>query len=289
MTPGRKLRDAWSAGPFALPGAFSPLVAKLVERIGFRAVYLSGGALSAGHGVPDIGLLTLTEFVAQAQLTAQATSLPLLCDADTGFGEAMNVERTVRMFEAAGVAGIHLEDQEFPKRCGHLSGKSLVSPEAMVAKLRAAVAARRDPDFVIVARTDARGVTSFDDAVNRARLYLDAGADAIFPEALEGTEEFARFAKAVPCPLLANMTEFGKGPLLDVKLLGELGYRMILFPLTAFRVAMRAAEETLQNLIAAGTQAASVPKMMTRAELYDLLGYTGYEQRDRRYFGETKK
>jgi methylisocitrate lyase len=283
-SPGRKLRDAWEAGAFALPGAFSPLVARLAERIGFRAVYLSGGALSADNGVPDIGLLTLTEFVAEAQLTAQATALPLLCDADTGFGEALNVERTVRLFEAAGVAGIHLEDQELPKRCGHLSGKSLVSPEEMAAKIRAACAARRDRDFVIIARTDARGVNGFDDAVARAKLYLDAGADAIFPEALETPDEFARFAKAVPCPLLANMTEFGKSPNMTVKQLGDLGYRMILFPLTAFRVAMKAAEETLRNLFEHGTQAASIPRMMTRAELYDLLGYTGYEARDRKYF-----
>ncbi len=284
-SPGARLRDAWKSGPIALPGVFSPLVAKLAERIGFQGVYLSGGALSAGNGVPDIGLLTLTEFVAAAQLTAQATTLPLLCDADTGFGESLNVERTVRMFEAAGVAGIHLEDQEMPKRCGHLSGKSLVSPEEMAAKIRAAVAARRDPDFVIIARTDARGVTNFDDAVSRARLYFEAGADAIFPEAMTSAEEFREFANAVPCPLLANMTEFGKGPLLTVKALGEMGYRMILFPLTAFRVAMRAAEETLQDLIQHGTQTASVAKMMTRAELYDLLGYTGYEERDRAYFG----
>jgi methylisocitrate lyase len=252
-------------------------------------VYLSGGALSAGSGVPDIGLLTLTEFVAAAQLTAQATRLPLLCDADTGFGESLNVERTVCLFEAAGAAGIHLEDQEMPKRCGHLSGKSLVTPDEMAAKIRAAVAARRDPNFVIVARTDARGVTSFDDAVARAKLYLDAGADAIFPEAMQSADEFARFAKLVPCPLLANMTEFGKGPLLDVKTLGEMGYRMVLFPLTAFRVAMRAAEETLAELFRDGTQAASVPKMMTRAELYDALGYTGYEHRDRAYFGENRQ
>jgi methylisocitrate lyase len=286
-SPGRRLRDAWTAGPFALPGAFNPLVAKLAEKLGFRAVYLSGGALSAGNGVPDIGLLTLTEFVAHAQLTAQATTLPLLCDADTGFGEALHVERTVRMFEAAGVAGIHLEDQEMPKRCGHLSGKSLASPEAMAAKIRAAVAARCDPDFVIIARTDARGVTGFNDAVKRAKLYLDAGADAIFPEAMENADEFARFAKAVPGPLLANMTEFGKGPLLDVKTLGDMGYRMILFPLTAFRVAMKAAEDTLRDLLEKGTQAGSVAKMMTRAELYDALGYTGYEQRDREYFGGT--
>ena len=284
QSPGRMLRDAWKAGPIAIPGVFNPLVAKLAERIGFQAVYLSGGALSAGNGVPDIGLLTLTEFVQQAQLTAQATSLPLLCDADTGFGESLNVERTVRLFEQAGVAGIHLEDQLMPKRCGHLSGKSLVEPEVMAAKIRAAVAARRDPDFVIIARTDARGVTSFDDAVNRAKLYLDAGADGIFPEAMQDADEFARFAKAVPCPLLANMTEFGKGPLIDVKSLGDMGYRMVLFPLTAFRTAMKAAEETLKDLFAAGTQKNSMPTMQTRAELYDLLGYAGYEERDRKYF-----
>ena len=284
-SPGRQLRDAWSAGPIALPGVFNPLVAKMAERIGFRAVYLSGGALSAGNGVPDIGLLTLSEFVQHAQLTAQATTLPVLCDADTGFGESLNVERTVRLFEAAGVAGIHLEDQQMPKRCGHLSGKSLVEPEVMAAKIRAAVAARRDPDFVIIARTDARGVTGFDDAVKRAKLYLAAGADGIFPEALETAEEFARFAKEVPTTLLANMTEFGKSQLLDVATLGSLGYRLVLFPLTAFRVAMKAAEETLSELFRLGTQKGTVPKMQTRAELYDVLGYTGYEERDRRYFG----
>lgn len=284
-SPGRNLRDAWTAGPIAVPGVFSPLVAKLAERIGFRAVYLSGGALSAGNGVPDIGLLTLTEFAAQAQLTAQATALPLLCDADTGFGEALNVERTVRLFESAGVAGIHLEDQEMPKRCGHLSGKSLVEPERMAAKIRAACAARRDGDFIIVARTDARGATGFDDAVARAKLYIDAGADAIFPEALESVQEFERFARALQCPLLANMTEFGRSPNLSVKQLGEIGYRMILFPLTSFRVAMKAAEETLIGLFQNGIQSASLPRMMTRSELYELLGYSGYEERDRAYFG----
>jgi methylisocitrate lyase len=279
------MREAWATGPFALPGVFSPLVARLAERIGFQAVYLSGGALSASSGVPDIGLLTLTEFVSQAQLIVQTTNLPLLCDADTGFGEALNVERTVKLFEAAGVAGIHLEDQQMPKRCGHLSGKTLIESEQMAAKIRAAVAAKRDADFVIIARTDARSVHGFDDAVGRARLCLEAGADAIFPEALETAEEFARFAKLVPCPLLANMTEFGRSPNLSVQQLGDLGYKMILFPLTAFRVAMRAAEETLQDLFRNGTQSASISKMMTRAELYDLLGYTGYEERDRAYFG----
>jgi len=285
LSPGRKLRDAWSSGTFALPGVFAPLVARVAERIGFQAVYLSGGALSASSGLPDIGLLTLSEFVAHAQLIVQATTLPLLCDADTGFGEALNAERTVKLFESAGVAGIHLEDQHMPKRCGHLTGKSLVEAEQMSAKIRAAAAAKRDPDFVIIARTDARSVYGFDETVRRAQLYLEAGADAIFPEALETVDEFARFAKLVPCPLLANMTEFGRSPNLSVKQLGELGYRIVLFPLTAFRVAMRAAEETLLDLFRSGTQAASIPKMMTRAELYGLLGYTGYEERDRAYFG----
>jgi len=284
-SPGRRLRDAWAAGPLAIPGAFNALTARLIERLGFRAVYLSGGALSAAAGVPDIGLLTLTEFADEARRLAAATSLPLLCDADTGFGEALNVERTVQAIEAAGAAGIHLEDQLFPKRCGHLSGKSLVEPEVMAAKLRAAIASKRDPDFVVIARTDARGVTGFDDAVRRAKLYLAAGADAIFPEALESADEFVRFAREVPAPLLANMTEFGKGPLLTVSEMGATGYKMVLYPLTAFRAAMKAAEETLRLLKDAGHQRDAVPRMMTRAELYDLLGYTGYEERDRKYFG----
>lgn len=284
-SPGRRLRDAWTAKTIAIPGVFNALVAKIAEEFGFSAVYLSGGALSAGNGVPDVGLLTLTEFVQEAQRISSATKLPLLSDADTGFGEALNVERTVRLFEQAGVAGIHLEDQQLPKRCGHLSGKSLVEPEVMAAKIRAAVAAKRDRDFVIIARTDARGVNGFDDAVKRAKLYLDAGADAIFPEALETVEEFERFAKLVPCPLIANMTEFGKSPSLDVKTLEKVGYRMVLFPLTAFRVAMKAAQETLQTLHAVGNQSASLSRMLTRQQLYDLLGYQGYEDRDRQYFG----
>jgi methylisocitrate lyase len=234
--------------------------------------------------VPDVGLLTLSEFVDQARLIAQATKLPLLCDADTGFGEALNVERTVRLFENAGVAGIHLEDQVLPKRCGHLSGKQLVEPAVMAAKIRAAVAARRDPDFVIMARTDARGVNGLDDALARAKLYIDAGADAIFPEALESVDEFARFAKEIKAPLLANMTEFGKSPNLDVATLGSLGYKMVLFPLTAFRVAMKAAADSLASLKNAEQQKDLVPKMLTRQELYDLLGYEGYEERDRKFF-----
>ena len=284
-TPGRKLRDAWLEPPLVIPGVFNALVARMAERLGHRAVYLSGGALSAAFGVPDVGLLTLSEFVQEARVIARATTLPLLCDADTGFGEALNVERAVQLFEEAGVAGIHLEDQQLPKRCGHLSGKSLVAPQEMAAKIRAAKAAKRDPDFVIIARTDARGVNGFDDAVQRAKLYLQAGADAIFPEALENADEFAAFAKAVDAPLLANNTEFGKSPNLSAQTFAELGYRMVLFPLTAFRTALKAAHDTLADLQTLGHQRDRLPHMLTRAQLYELLGYSGYEARDRAYFG----
>jgi methylisocitrate lyase len=278
------LRQAWAARPIAIPGVFNPLIARMAERLGYSAIYLSGGALSASQGVPDIGLVTMTEFAEQARAISQATTLPLLCDADTGFGESLNVERTVRHFESAGAAGIHLEDQQLPKRCGHLSGKSLVEPQVMAAKLRAALSARRDPGFVIIARTDARGVTGFEDAVRRARMYLEAGADAIFPEALETAEEFAAFSKAVPATLLANMTEFGRSPNLDFRELADMGYRMVLYPLTAFRTALRAAERALTVLRDQGNQRELLPEMLTRAELYELLGYQDYEDRDKAYF-----
>jgi methylisocitrate lyase len=268
-----------------IPGVFNALTARMAERLGFAAVYLSGGALSAGWaGLPDIGLLSVSEFAEQAAVLARATSLPLLCDADTGFGEPVNVERTVRLYEDAGAAGLHLEDQVMPKRCGHLSGKNLIDTPAMVAKVRAAVASRRDRDFVIVARTDARSVEGFDAAVARAHAYLDAGADAIFPEALETAEEFARFARAVRAPLLANMTEFGRSPLLSLDDLASLGYRAVLYPLTAFRAAMRSAEEILRSLRETGTQRGMLDQMQSRAELYELLGYRDWEARDRSYF-----
>jgi len=285
MTPGARLRAAWSSGAIMIPGAFNALTAKLAERLGFKAVYFSGGALSAGWaGLPDIGLLTQSEFAEQAAVLARATSLPVLCDADTGFGEAIHVERTVRLYEAAGAAGLHLEDQAMPKRCGHLSGKALVDRQTMAAKIRAATAARRDPDFVIVARTDGRGVEGFDAAVERAREYLSAGADMIFPEALESIEEFAQFAATIDAPLLANMTEFGRSPLIPFADLAVLGYKAVIYPLSALRAAMRAAELALSTLRDQGTQKDILDRMQTRAELYDLLGYTDWEARDRSYF-----
>lgn len=270
-----------------IPGVFNALNARMAQRLGFKAVYLSGGALSAGWaGLPDIGLLTATEFAGQAAILAQATSLPLLCDADTGFGEPINVERTIHLYEAAGAAGLHIEDQVMPKRCGHLTGKTLVDTSTMVAKIRAAVSSRRDPAFVIVARTDARSVEGFDSAVLRAKAYLQAGADMIFPEALESAGEFAQFARELPAPalLIANMTEFGRSPLLTLDELAALGYRAALYPLTSFRAAMRSAEQVLSDLIHQGTQRKSLDRMQTRAELYDLLGYHDWEARDLAYF-----
>jgi len=284
-SPGKRFRDAWTAGAIAVPGVFNALVARMAEWQGFQAIYLSGAALSAAAAVPDLGLLSLNDFVEQARAITQATNLPLLCDADTGFGEAWNVERTVRLFETAGAAGIHLEDQQLPKRCGHLSGKQLVEPEVMMAKIRAAVAARTDPDFVIVARTDARGVQGLEESIRRARLYLQAGADAIFPEALETEAEFSEFAQAVSAPLVANMTEFGRSPNLDFQVLAGMGYRMVLYPLSAFRAALLAARDTLVAIKEQGHQRDVLPRMLTRLELYDLLRYFDYEARDRRYFG----
>jgi methylisocitrate lyase len=285
-SPGHRLRAAWAANTLAIPGVWCGLVARMAERLGFRAVYLSGAALSASLGVPDVGLVTASEFAGAARSITAATTLPLLCDADTGFGAALNVERTVRMLEAAGAAGLHLEDQELPKRCGHLSGKQLVSAEEMAAKVRAAVGARGDRDFVVVARTDARGVLGFAEAVRRARLYVAAGADAIFPEALEGEEEFATFARELAgTPLLANMTEFGKSPPLRVADLARLGYRMVLFPVSTLRSALKAAQQTLEAIRDEGQTAGAAGAMLTRRELYDLLDYQSYEERDRSYFG----
>jgi methylisocitrate lyase len=284
-SPGLRLRQAWEKSSLQIPGVFSPLIARLAEEAGFPAVYISGAALSASLGLPDVGLVTLTEFVGFAGQVVRATSLPVISDADTGFGEALNVERTVREFEAAGVAAIHLEDQVLPKRCGHLSGKSLVSREAMVSKLRAAVAARRDPAFVIIARTDAAGVTGLEDAIERSLAYRQAGADVVFVEALQSEEEFERFARRVPGPLLANMTEFGQSPLLDAARLDALGYRLILYPVTLLRAALKTSRDMLSQIKKSGHQRGLLSQMMTRQELYDLLGYTGYEARDRSYFG----
>lgn len=273
-SPGARFRRELKNRPLLIPGVFDALVARMAERAGFRAAYQSGAALSAGlAAVPDVGLISQTEFAQQGRYLAQSVSIPIISDADTGFGDDRAVARTVAEYESAGLAGLHLEDQKWPKRCGHLDGKSLIPTDEMVVKVKAAVAARRDPDFVIIARTDARAVESFEAAVDRALAYVEAGADMIFPEALQTRDEFATFAERVSVPLVANMTEFGKGPSLTAKELADLGYAAVLFPVTMFRVAMKAAEQALRELASEGTQRGFVDRMQTRAELYDLLDY----------------
>ncbi|HZE14147.1 MAG TPA: methylisocitrate lyase [Chthoniobacterales bacterium] len=272
--PASRLRELIGEGCVAMPGVFNAAMGRLVERSGFNAVYISGAGLgNATAGVPDIGLLTLTEVAQLAGYVARAVKIPCIVDADTGFGGAENAARTVEEFERAGLAGCHIEDQEFPKRCGHLAGKTLVAIEDMNEKIASAAAAKRDKDFLLIARTDARAVENFAKAVERAQSYMAAGADAIFPEALQTEQEFRDFAKEVKAPLLANMTEFGKSPLLSLGQLTELGYRMVIYPQTAFRVSMFAAAQMLRDLKKSGTQADWIDRMQTRQELYDLLGY----------------
>jgi methylisocitrate lyase len=267
-------RQLIAKGTVMMPGVPNAAMARQVERAGFDAVYVSGaGMANATAGVPDIGLLTLTEVVRLAGYIAKAVKVPAIVDADTGFGGSENVARTIQELEKAGLAGCHIEDQEFPKRCGHLSGKSIVDVAEMVGKIKAAVAARRDPDFMIIARTDARAVEDFDRAVERAGEYGAAGADAIFPEALQSADEFRDFAKEIDLPLLANMTEFGKSPLLFFKELSDFGYRMVIFPQSAFRIAMKASAEFLRALRKSGTQKDWIDEMQTRQELYQLLDY----------------
>src|SRR5712672_2727837 len=271
---GAQLRQVIARSPVMLPGVPNAAIARQAERAGFDAVYISGaGMANATAGMPDIGLLSMTEVARLAEYVASAVTIPAIVDADTGFGGAENVARTICELEKAGLAGCHIEDQEFPKRCGHLTGKSIVDLEEMVGKIKAAVSARRDPDFMIIARSDARAVEGFDRAVQRAGEYIAAGADAIFPEALQSFEEFRDFAKEIDVPLLANMTEFGKSPLLSFHDLMELGYRMVVFPMSAFRVAMKASEEFLRTLKESGAQKDWIDKMQTRQELYELLDY----------------
>jgi methylisocitrate lyase len=274
MTKAAQLRSLIAKGAVAMPGVPNASMARQVERAGFAAVYISGAGLSnCTAGLPDVGLLTLNEVATLAGFVAHAVKIPAIVDADTGFGGAENIGRTIYELERAGLAGCHLEDQEFPKRCGHLTGKRLVETEEMAEKIRAAVAAKRDSDFLLIARTDSRALENFDGAVKRANAYVAAGADAIFPEALQTKEEFRDFAREVKVPLLANMTEFGKSPLLSVQELDELGYRMVIFPQSAFRVSMKATGEFFRGLKEQGTPTAWLDKMQTRKELYELLDY----------------
>ncbi len=263
-----------------LPGAFNPLSAMLIERRGFEAAYLSGAVIAADLGLPDVGLTTLSEVTLRTQQVARVTSLPLLVDADTGFGEAMNVARTIQLLEDAGAAGVHVEDQVNPKRCGHLDGKLVVDVDVARQRIAAAVAARRDPNLLIVARTDARATDSLAVAIDRSRSYVDAGADAIFPEALLDAGEFEAFRKAIEVPLLANATEFGKGEPWTVPALNDLGIDMVIFPVSLLRLAMGAAERGLGVLRERGELSSLFETMQSRSELYELLDYQSYEQFD---------
>lgn len=277
----RRFRRALESGQLQrFPGAFSPLVAKLVAELGFDGVYVSGAVLSADLGLPDIGLTTLTEVTARGAQIAAATDLPIFIDADTGFGEPMNAARTITVLEDAGLAGAHLEDQVNPKRCGHLDGKAVVPVEEMLKRIRAAVAARRDPNFIICARTDAAGIEGIPAAIDRAKAYADAGADLIFTEALHTPADFEQFRAAVDTPLLANMTEFGKSELLTTEQLSNLGYNIVIYPVTTLRLAMFAVEQGLREIASAGTQAGLLDQMQHRGRLYELLRYAEYNQFD---------
>ncbi len=283
-TPAQKrqlLRRQLAEGRLNLyPGAHSPLIALELQRIGFDGIYVSGGALAADLGLPDIGLTTLSEVAERGRQIARVTELPTIIDADTGFGEAMSAARTVQLLEEAGLAGCHIEDQAVPKRCGHLDNKALVDSAVMIQRLRAAVDARRDPDFLIVARTDARATEGLDRAIDRAKAYADSGADMIFPEALTDAREFDAFRKAVNVPLLANMTEFGKSPLLTTGELESLGYNMMIYPVTSLRLAMGAVRAAFTEIRQEGTQQGCLDHMQTRKELYELLRYEDYNAFD---------
>jgi len=290
-TPAQKradLRAALATGELLrFPGAFNPLSSRLIQEKGFEGVYISGAVIAADLGLPDIGLTTLSEVAARGQQISRMTDLPTLIDADTGFGEPMNVARTVQSLEDAGVAGLHIEDQVNPKRCGHLDGKAVVDLETSTKRIRAAVDARRDPNLLIMARTDIRAVDGLQAAIDRAKALVDAGADAIFPEAMADLGEFEAIRKAVDVPVLANMTEFGKSELFTTQQLEGVGINIVIYPVSLLRIAMGAAERGLDALVAEGSLGSQVAGMQTRARLYELLDYESYNAFDTSVFNFT--
>ena len=291
VTPAEKrrlLRERLASGELLrFPGAFNPLSARLIEQKGFDGVYISGAVLSADLGLPDIGLTTLTEVAGRAKQIARMTDLPAIVDADTGFGEPMNVARTIQELEDAGLAGTHIEDQVNPKRCGHLDGKAVVDENTAIKRIRAAADARRDENFLIMARTDIRAVEGLDAAIDRAKALVDAGADAVFPEAMRTLAEFEAMAAALDVPILANMTEFGKSELFTTKQLADIGVNIVIYPVSLLRLAMGAAERGLDALAAEGSLESSVQHMQTRARLYELLDYSSYNTFDTDVFNFT--
>ena len=287
-TPAQKRADfraALATGKLLrLPGAFNPLSARLIQDKGFEGVYISGAVIAADLGLPDIGLTTLSEVANRGQQISRMTDLPTLIDADTGFGEPMNVARTVQSLEDAGVSGLHIEDQVNPKRCGHLDGKAVVDTDTALKRIRAAVDARRDPNLLIMARTDIRAIDGLQVAIDRAKQLVDAGADAIFPEAMADLSEFEAVRKAVDVPVLANMTEFGKSELFTTEQLEGVGINIVIYPVSLLRIAMGAAERGLETILSEGSLKSEVPGMQTRARLYELLDYESYNTFDTSVF-----
>lgn len=277
----RQFRERLASGELLrFPGAFNPLSARLIERKGFDGVYISGAVLAADLGLPDIGLTTLTEVAARGEQIARMTELPAIIDADTGFGEPMNVARSIQTLENAGIAGAHIEDQINPKRCGHLDGKAVVDARTAIKRIRAAVDARRDPNFLIMARTDVRAIEGLDSAIDRAKALVDAGADAIFPEAMRTLEEFAAMRAAIDVPLLANMTEFGKSELFSAQQLRDVGMNIVIWPVSMLRIAMGATGRALDTLNEEGQLTSRLDEMQHRADLYDLVDYESYNHFD---------
>jgi len=288
VTPHEKrheLRRLLASGrPVTMLGAFNALSAQVIQDKGLPGVYISGHMIAADLGLPDTGLTTSTEVAARAQQIARMVDVPAIVDADTGFGEPMNAARTVQSLEDAGIAGCHIEDQVNPKKCGHSEGIAVVDADVATRRLVAAVDARRDAGFVIIARTDSRAVLGLDEAIDRAKRFVDAGADVIFPEALRGEGEYEAFRRAIDVPLMINLNEFGRGPVPTLTRVEELGYNLAIYPMTLMRAAMGAAERTIDDLLASGTQESSLPEMQTRDRLYELLGYEDYARFDDRVF-----
>lgn len=266
------------------PGAFNPLCAQLIERKGFDGVYISGAVMSADLCLPDIGIATLTEFVTRAQQIARVSDLPSFVDIDTGFGEPMSAARSVRLMEEAGLAGCHIEDQVMPKRCGHLDGKEIVDTQIMVQRIRAAADAKMDKNFVLIARSDARAIEGLDKSIDRMKSYVDAGADMIFPEAMKSEQEFEMVRRALDVPILANMTEFGKSRLLNKKELENLGFNVVIYPVTTLRLAMGEVDRGLDAILRDGDQNGILGQMQHRKDLYNLLRYEEYSKFDQSLF-----
>lgn len=284
----KKLKGSLKSSCLRFVGSFSPLVSRLIEEKAFEGIYVSGAVVSSLKGRADIGLNSLNELVDEAEKITELSTLPSIVDADTGFGGALHCAQTVYELEKRGLSACHIEDQSFPKRCGHLDKKSLIPTEEMCLKIQSAVKARKDKNFLIIARTDARGVEGMEGALNRAKEYVSAGADMIFPEALQSVKEFEKFRSGVSVPLMANMTEFGKTDIIPYKTFKSIGYNVVIYPVSLWRLALKAVAEGLDALLE-DKQMELLAKMQTRKELYELLKYENYNQFDKELFNFSLK